>query len=182
MPRADATPDHRGPTTPATGARSVTPLRLDPAAIADLDAPAAALSLGLTFGFPPQADGPGEARAVLGEFAKTAHDPEWGAFWGIDEENGIVVGLCGYKGPPAGGRVEIAYFTFPEFEGAGNATRMASALCARAGRGQSLQILAHTLPETNASNAVLRRCGFAFDGPAVDEEDGDVWRWSRATP
>src|SRR5881396_4250505 len=27
-----------------------------------------------------------------------------------------VVGTCAFKGPPAYGRVEIAYFTFPEFQ------------------------------------------------------------------
>jgi RimJ/RimL family protein N-acetyltransferase len=38
------------------------------------------------------------------------------------------VGTCAFKAPPQGNCVEIAYFTFPEYEGKGIATRMSQAL------------------------------------------------------
>ena len=37
-------------------------------------------------------------------------------------------------------------------------------------------VLAHTLPELGASNRVLEKAGFSYDGPA--REDGEpVWRY-----
>ena len=39
--------------------------------------------------------------------------------------NSVCIGTCGFKGPPENNRVEIAYFTFPEYEGRGYATQMA---------------------------------------------------------
>jgi RimJ/RimL family protein N-acetyltransferase len=47
-------------------------------------------------------------------------------------EDSVCVGTCGFKGPPVSNRVEIAYSTFPQYEGRGYATRMARALVARA--------------------------------------------------
>ena len=83
--------------------------------------------------------------------------PEWGCFLAIDDEAGRVVGFCGYKdGPAADGSVEVAYFTFPQFEGRYHATAMAAELLARAGRRR---VIAHTLPERNASCRVLEKAG-----------------------
>ena len=47
----------------------------------------------------------------------------WGGY--LAELDGEVVGACAFKTPPRDGQVEIAYFTFPEWEGQGMATRMA---------------------------------------------------------
>lgn len=102
-------------------------------------------------------------------------DPEWGCFLAIDAATGQVVGTCGYKGGPADdGSVEAAYFTFPPFEGRGFATAMATELRMRAGERR---VIAHTLPERNASCRVLEKAGFAYEGEVVDPEDGLVWRW-----
>jgi RimJ/RimL family protein N-acetyltransferase len=38
-------------------------------------------------------------------------------------------------------------------------------------------VIAHTLPEENASARVLRKSGFEWVGDVVDPEDGPVWRW-----
>ena len=39
-------------------------------------------------------------------------------------------------------------------------------------------VIAHTLPERNASTRVLEKAGFRFDGD--DQEEGEyVWRWVR---
>jgi RimJ/RimL family protein N-acetyltransferase len=102
-------------------------------------------------------------------------DPAWGCFLAVDEAGGQVVGTCAYKGGPAAdGSVEVAYRTFPPFEGLGYATGMAAALAARAG---PRRVLAHTLPERNASCRVLEKAGFIWAGEVIDAEDGLVWRW-----
>jgi [ribosomal protein S5]-alanine N-acetyltransferase len=42
-------------------------------------------------------------------------------------------------------------------------------------------VIAHTLPEWNASNRVLQKAGFVYDGEA--REGGEVvWRFSHARP
>jgi len=104
----------------------------------------------------------------------------WTGYLVVDEE-GIVVGSGGFKGNPgAGGEVEIAYFTFPDLEGRGIANATARELVEIAeGSGQVRVILAHTLPERNASCRILERNGFALVGEVIDPEDGPVWRWRR---
>src|ERR671916_553744 len=38
-------------------------------------------------------------------------------------------------------------------------------------------VVAHTLAETNASNAVLRKVGMSFVAEVDDPEVGKAWRW-----
>lgn len=89
------------------------------------------------------------------------------------------VGECGFKGPPdSAGMVEIAYQTFPQFEGCGYATEVAKTLTAFAFSQADVNLVrAHTLPETNASTRILGKCGFKFCGDIIDPDDGPVWRW-----
>jgi RimJ/RimL family protein N-acetyltransferase len=117
-------------------------------------------------------------RAYFGESA----GGEWGAFLAADGGTGMVVGTCAYKGPPDdGGAVEIAYFTFPPYEGRGLATAMAAALAERAAADPRVRcVRAHTLPARNPSSRLLEKLGFTFLGEVVDPEDGPVWRWERA--
>ena len=92
--------------------------------------------------------------------------------------NSVCVGTCGFKGPPENNRVEIAYFTFPEYEGRGYATQMARTLIERAGEADANVIVAaQTLPSESASTAILRRLGFALSGSISHPEDGEVWEW-----
>ena len=100
---------------------------------------------------------------------------EWGCYLTVDEELRQLIGTCGYKDKPdTDGAVEIAYFTFPAFEGRGYGTGMAAALVARAG---ARRVIAHTLPVRNASCRILEKSGFTFAGQVEDPEDGLVWRW-----
>jgi ribosomal-protein-alanine N-acetyltransferase len=119
-----------------------------------------------------------QTRAFLGGSAGT----DWGGFLAVDAESRFVVGTCAYKGPPDnGGAVEIAYFTFPPYEGRGFATAMAGALADRAAMSRRVRrVRAHTLPERNASSRLLEKLGFSFLGEVVDPEDGPVWRWERS--
>ena len=88
------------------------------------------------------------------------------------------VGTCGFKSPPQGGRVEIAYFTFPDFEGRGFATAMAGELIALADQSApSVVVAAQTLPARNASHRVLEKLGFSHVATLDHPEDGTVWEW-----
>ena len=80
--------------------------------------------------------------------------------------------------PTEDGTVEIAYFTYPEFEGQGCATGMAKKLVELAiGSAAIRRVIAHTLPEKNASTRVLEKVGMSLLGEVMDPEDGRVWRW-----
>lgn len=92
-----------------------------------------------------------------------------------------LVGICGFAAPPRDGMVELAYHTFPDFEGQGVATAMAHRLIAISRAADpSIAVIAHTLPEENRSNRILRRLGFRFDRVIQHPEDGLVWRWNIA--
>lgn len=108
-------------------------------------------------------------------------DPWVLGFGVIEKETRSVIGGAGFKGQPdAAGIVEIAYGIVPSFEGRGYATEAARALIGFAQRDDKVrQIIAHTMPEANASTRVLRKCGFTFAGEVIDPEDGRVWRWER---
>ncbi|MCX6134532.1 MAG: GNAT family N-acetyltransferase [Ignavibacteriales bacterium] len=107
-------------------------------------------------------------------------DPKWFGYLAIDTSTRQMVGTCAFKGAPTKERsVEIAYFTFPVFEGKGYATAMASMLIHAAQSSPEVDsVIAHTLPETNASTRILQKVGMKFLGEVIDLEDGRVWRWS----
>jgi [ribosomal protein S5]-alanine N-acetyltransferase len=90
----------------------------------------------------------------------------------------VVVGSCGFTGPPRDGAVEIAYWTFEGFERQGIAS-MACKLLVNIASNYSphLLITAKTQPEENASTRILRKNGFRFDKVVVDHEIGDAWEW-----
>src|ERR1700730_9362960 len=94
----------------------------------------------------------------------------------IAVNSGQAVGGGAFVGSPRENRVEIAYFTLPEFEGRSYATQTATELIAIArGTIPSIVITALTLPEQNASTTILRRLGFSLFGNARDPDAGDVW-------
>lgn len=108
-------------------------------------------------------------------------DPWHFGYLVVLREGNRVIGSAGFKGPPdAEGVVEIAYGIVPAHEGQGFATEAAQGLISIAsGHEQTRLLRAHTLPEKNASNSILKKCGFEFVGEVVDPEDGPVWRWER---
>ncbi len=112
------------------------------------------------------------------------YDPEWPPFLFVDRDLNALVGNGGYVGPPSPeGEAEIGYEIAPAFRGRGYATRAVELLLQRAFSDAAVgAVVAHTLPEKNASNAVLAKGGFAFDGE-VDPGNGEVvWRWVRRRP
>ena len=109
-----------------------------------------------------------------------AADPDsvqWGARFFLDGDPPTMVGWGGFKGPPRRGTVELGYAIAPDHRDRGLATAAVREMVAEAYEaGEVRSVIAHTLPERNASTRVLEKAGFAFDGDA--EEDGQpVWRW-----
>ena len=123
------------------------------------------------------------AKATLDLYGKAAAVAPWLSYFALRESDNTLLGICSFKTPPVQGLVEIAYFTFPDYEGQGVATVMARELLKIAfGEYEVQAVLAHTLPEENASTAILRRRGFALIEIVEDPDDGAVWRWALARP
>jgi RimJ/RimL family protein N-acetyltransferase len=94
------------------------------------------------------------------------------------EENGDLVGSCGFKGQPINGIVEIAYGTFEMNRRKGIGTKICRKLVELSLKTDpNLQITARTLPEKNFSTRILEKNKFMFNGTVEDPEDGEVWEW-----
>ena len=124
---------------------------------------------------------PEAATAVIAStvelYARRGYFEPWVGYLAVEGNN--CVGCCGFTSPPVGDVAEIAYFTYPEFEKRGIATRMAQRLIAIAQEfDPSVRIIAHTLTEENASNHILKKLRFAFTGSVDHPEDGNIWQWS----
>lgn len=104
---------------------------------------------------------------------------EWPGFLFVDRAVNSVVGNGGYAGPPdASGEVEIGYEVAPAFRNKGYATDVVRLLLERAFQHAAVKaVVAHTLPERNASNAVLAKSNFVFERAVDHGNDGSVWRW-----
>lgn len=115
-------------------------------------------------------------KQTLGLFQWVGFHRPWIGY--LAEQDGQVVGMCGYKSPPQNGRVDIAYGTTPGNEGRGIATQMARQLVQMArATEEGITVVAQTLPEEGASTAILRKLGFVLTGTVHHPEDGDVWEW-----
>ncbi len=85
---------------------------------------------------------------------------------------------CGFTSPPNDGGVEIAYITFPEFEDMELPREWLAELIKIARKAEpNALVYARTLPEKNASTAVLTKLGFTNLGEIQVPEDGSVWEW-----
>jgi ribosomal-protein-alanine N-acetyltransferase len=135
------------------------------------------------------AEGDGALAAILGcpvvagwatftERLRAAPAGAWGTRFFVSA--GEVVGWGGFKGPPRDGAVEIGYEIAASRQGRGLATAAARAMVAEAFADDGVQrVLANTLPERNASNRVLEKCGFRFEGERV-VRGMRVWRYACA--
>ena len=104
-------------------------------------------------------------------------DPRWGTRFFVTEDPRELVGWGGFKGPPRDGVVELGYEIADARQGRGLATAATLAMVEEAFADERVvAVIAHTLRERNASNRVLEKAGFRFDG--VAQEDGEtVWRF-----
>jgi RimJ/RimL family protein N-acetyltransferase len=101
----------------------------------------------------------------------------WGTRFFVTDEPHELVGWGGFKGAPKDGVVELGYEIAEGRRGRGLATEVTRAMVAEAFADPEVTaVVAHTLPERNASNRVLEKVGFRFE--TSGEEDGEtVWRF-----
>ncbi len=109
-------------------------------------------------------------------YRATGFAPPWVGYLACVDKH--LVGACAFKAPPADGKVEIGYLTFPDFEGQGVASLMVAQLLDMVRtKNPSLTVFAQTENEENASNAILKKFGFQFVGVINDAEGGELWQW-----
>jgi [ribosomal protein S5]-alanine N-acetyltransferase len=114
-------------------------------------------------------------------YRRIGFEVPWVSYVAFDGDK--AVGGGAFVGAPRDGRAEIAYFTAPEMEGRGYATKTATHLCKIARKARSdIVLTAFTLPESNASTTILTKLGFHVIGKSVDPEAGEVWEWQALGP
>jgi RimJ/RimL family protein N-acetyltransferase len=109
-----------------------------------------------------------------------------GAAWGprlfVAGDPPELVGWGGFKGPPRDGTVELGYEIAASRRRRGLATAAVQAMLAEAFAAADVtRVIAHTLAHRNASNRLLERLGFTFDGE-VAAGDEVTWRFALARP
>jgi len=110
-------------------------------------------------------------------YPKIGYNLPWVGYFVVRENE--IVGSCGFTGQPKEGKVEIAYWTFKEYEGQGIASFSCKALVLLSRQHDpTLLITAKTAPEHNASTKILQHNGFKFTEVVQDEEIGDAWLWT----
>jgi [ribosomal protein S5]-alanine N-acetyltransferase len=103
--------------------------------------------------------------------------PVWGARLFVSGTPPELVGWGGFKSAPADGTVEIGYEIAESRRGRGLATAAARAMLAEAlADARVTRVIAHTLPEPNASNHILESLGFAL-AEAVEQDGRTIWRY-----
>lgn len=110
-------------------------------------------------------------------YPKIGFNFPWVGYFVVRQDQ--IVGSCGFTGQPKDGKVEIAYWTFKEFEGQGIASFACKELISIAYQADpGLTITAKTAPEHNASTSILENNNFVFAEIVKDEEIGDAWFWT----
>ena len=103
----------------------------------------------------------------------------WFGYLVVEGESQQMVGTCSFKGPPVDHALEIAYFTFPGYEGRGIGTAMAQFLMERAAQLPGVAaVIANTAPEHGASTHILEKIGMTMVGAAM-EDGAPVWVWRK---
>ena len=124
----------------------------------------------------------GALQATRDALAADPDSARWGTRLFVVGESPELVGWGGFKGPPRGGVVELGYEIAESRWGQGLATDATRAMVAEAFEAPEVSaVIAHTLPERNASNRVLEKVGFHLDGEAA-EDDERVWRFRMSRP
>jgi ribosomal-protein-alanine N-acetyltransferase len=101
-----------------------------------------------------------------------------GIFYMVREEDGVVVGSCGFKNAPVGGQVEIGYGVAPMCRNQGAATEAVRELCRLAFAASEVQsVLAEVSPANPSSSRVVEKLDFARGATKADEDGELVVQW-----
>jgi RimJ/RimL family protein N-acetyltransferase len=113
-------------------------------------------------------------------YPKIGFNFPWVAYFVVKQDQ--IVGSCSFVGQPKDGKVELAYWTFMEFERQGIASFACKELVAIAKQTDPMvTITAKTAPEKNASTKILENNNFVFTEIVQDDEIGDAWLWTHKT-
>jgi len=118
-------------------------------------------------------------RFSLEMIKKNPSDLIWWSYLPVLKEENVLIGSCGYKGPPdKEGIVEIGYEIAEAYRNRGLATELAKGLTDFAfTQAEVKAVKAHTLAAVNPSGSVLKKCGMKKVAELLDPEDGKVWQW-----
>lgn len=101
----------------------------------------------------------------------------WGPRFFVADDPVELVGWGGFKGAPHDGVVELGYEIAESRRDRGLATAATRAMLEEAFDAPDVTaVIAHTLPEPNASTHVLAKVGFVLDGPTTERGEA-VWRF-----
>ena len=113
-------------------------------------------------------------------YSKNGFNKPWVGYFIF--KNNQIVGTGGFIGQPKDGKVEIAYWTFKEFEGQGIASFTCKALISISKKtDKTITITAKTAPVHNASTKILQNNSFEFTEVVQDDGIGDAWLWTLKT-
>jgi [ribosomal protein S5]-alanine N-acetyltransferase len=129
--------------------------------------------------WPPEYYDADAIRWTLGAIDDGRITPEWGFYYVVETAAGgaseVLVGLVGFKGPPADGSVEVGYGVITQRRRRGYACEAVGGLLRKAfDDAQVGRVIAHTLRELAPSIGVLEKLGFRFAGPGHDPSEPDA--------
>lgn len=119
-------------------------------------------------------------RLFLGKLTADAAAMPWLARAIVLREGRVMIGHCGFHGPPgaaylepyAPGGAEMGYTVFEAYRGRGYATEAVRGLMGWAATMGVPAFVLSISPENGPSRAIARRLGFVQVGSHIDEEDG----------
>lgn len=116
-------------------------------------------------------------QAMRRHYEKFGYESPWIGYLAVEGRQCRGFGV--FRGAPEGQRLEMAWYTFPEFRGRGVATALVRQLI-RLARGQDpqLTLLVQTPAASTAASDVLEKFGFRLDGEQPDPDEGRIWEWS----
>jgi RimJ/RimL family protein N-acetyltransferase len=115
------------------------------------------------------------------DLAAQGHGAPWAtSYLIVRDHDQRIVGGCGFKTAPSGGRVELGYGVAAAVRGQGAATEALRLLLAMAFEAGATSVLAEVVPDNDASARVVQKNGFIRSGAGRDKSGVYVVQWVRS--